>query len=177
MAHKLAVGLVQVYTGEGKGKTTAALGLALRAMGRGLKVFMLQFLKNNNTCELHACHFFGDHFIIEQSGLKTFIRQEPPSAADMQRAQEALSRAREILTSGTYDVVILDEINVAMYFQLIPVGEVLHLLQDRAPRVEVILTGRYAPPEIIDAADLVTEMKNIKHYYDAGVPARRGIEL
>ncbi len=176
MAAKLEQGLVQVYTGEGKGKTTAALGLALRALGRGLKVFMLQFLKGDDTGELHAGRLFEDHFIIEQTGLKGFIRRDRIAEADIHRAQEALQRAREILTSGDYDLVILDEINVAMYFELIPVREVLHLLQDRAANVEVVLTGRYAPQEIIEAADLVTEMKNIKHYYQAGVPARRGIE-
>lgn len=176
MATKLSHGLVQVYTGEGKGKTTAALGLALRALGRGLRVFMLQFLKGDDTGELHAGRLFGDRFIIEQTGLKGFIRRDRIAEADIHRAQAALQRAREVLTSGDYDLVILDEINVAMYFELIPVREVLHLLQDRAPYVEVVLTGRYAPEEIIAAADLVTEMKNIKHYYQAGIPARRGIE-
>lgn len=176
MADKLEQGLVQVYTGEGKGKTTAALGLALRALGRGLKVFMLQFLKGDDTGELHAGRLFSDHFVIEQTGLKGFIRRDRIAEADIHRAQKAMQRAREILTSGDYDLVILDEINVAMYFELIPVREVLHLLQERAPNVEVVLTGRYAPQEIIDAADLVTEMKNIKHYYHAGVQARLGIE-
>lgn len=176
MAEKLEQGLVQVYTGEGKGKTTAALGLALRALGRGLKVFMLQFLKGDDTGELHAGRLFADNFVIEQTGLKGFIRRDRIAEADIHRAQAALRRAKEILVTGEYDLVILDEINVAMYFELIPVREVLHLLQDRAPQVEVVLTGRYAPQEIIDAADLVTEMKNIKHYYEAGVPARKGIE-
>lgn len=176
MAEKLEQGLVQVYTGEGKGKTTAALGLALRALGRGLKVFMLQFLKGDDTGELHAGRLFGDRLTIEQTGLKGFIRRGHIAAADVQRAKEALRRAREILVSGEYDLVILDEINVALYFELISSNEVLQLLHDRAPKVEVVLTGRYAPQEIIAAADLVTEMKNIKHYYHAGVPARVGIE-
>jgi len=177
MAKKLAQGLVQVYTGEGKGKTTAALGLAFRALGRGFKVFMLQFLKSEDNGELHACRLFGDHFLIEQTGLNGFIRPDRIAAADIQRAQQALHRAREILTSGDYDLVILDEINMAMYFELISVREVLTLLQDRAPHVEAILTGRGAPQAIMDAADLVTEMRNLKHYYDAGVQARCGIEL
>jgi len=176
MTRKLTQGLVQVYTGEGKGKTTAALGLALRALGRGLRVFMLQFLKGDDTGELHAGRLFGDRFIIEQTGLKGFIRRNRIAEADIQRAQAALARAREVLTGGDYDLVILDEINVAMYFELVPVREVLRLVQERAPHVEVVLTGRYAPPAIIDAADLVTEMKNIKHYYEAGIHARQGIE-
>ncbi len=176
MANKLAKGLVQVYTGEGKGKTTAALGLALRAMGRGLKVFMLQFLKGDDTGELHAGKLFGDQLTIEQTGLKGFVRRGKIALADVQRAKEALHRAQEVLKSGDYDLVILDEINVALYFELLSVKEVLDLLQERAPHVEVVLTGRYAPAEIIEAADLVTEMKNIKHYYHAGVPARVGIE-
>ncbi len=176
MADKLDQGLIQVYTGEGKGKTTAALGLALRALGRGLKVFMLQFLKGDDTGELHAGRLFGDNFVIEQTGLKGFIRRGKISLADVQRAKQALQRAREILSSGDFDLVILDEINVAVYFELLSPKEVLDLLRDRAPNVEVVLTGRYAPQEILDAADLVTEMRNIKHYFHAGVPARRGIE-
>ena len=176
MAGKLEQGLVQIYTGEGKGKTTAALGLALRALGRGLKVFMLQFLKGEDTGELHAGRLFGDHFVIQQTGLKGFIHRGKVDPADVHQAKEALKLAREILSRGDYDLVILDEINVALYFELISVHEVAEVLKARAPQVEVVLTGRYAPPELIEMADLVTEMKNIKHYYHAGVPAREGIE-
>jgi cob(I)alamin adenosyltransferase len=176
MTTKLEQGLVQIYTGEGKGKTTAALGLALRALGRDLKVYMLQFLKGEDTGELHAGRLFGDKFIIQQTGLKGFIRRGKIDPADIQQAREALQKAREIVSGGEYDLVILDEINVALYFELISLHEIVQVLKDKAPHVEVVLTGRYAPPELIDLADLVTEMKNIKHYYQAGVPARRGIE-
>jgi cob(I)alamin adenosyltransferase len=176
MAGKLEQGLLQIYTGEGKGKTTAALGLALRALGRGLKVFMLQFLKGEDTGELHAGRLFGDNFVIRQTGLKGFIHRSKIDPADVHRAKEALKVAQDILSRGDYDLVILDEIIVALYFELISLPEVIQLLQARNPQVEVVLTGRYAPPELIEIADLVTEMKNIKHYYHAGVPARRGIE-
>jgi cob(I)alamin adenosyltransferase len=176
MAGKLEQGLVQIYTGEGKGKTTAALGLALRALGRGLKVYMLQFLKGEDTGELHAGRLFGDKFVIEQTGLKGFIHRGKIDPRDVHRAKEALKLARTVLTSGDYDLVILDEIIVALYFELISLHEVAELLQNRAPQVEVVLTGRYAPPELVEIADLVTEMKNIKHYYQAGVAAREGIE-
>lgn len=176
MAGKLEQGLVQIYTGEGKGKTTAALGLALRALGRGLKVYMLQFLKGEDTGELHAGRLFGDRLVIEQTGLQGFIRRGRIDPGDVHRAREALRTAKDILSRGEYDLVILDEINVALYFELISVHEVIQVLEARAPHVEVVLTGRYAPPELIEMADLVTEMKNIKHYYHAGVPAREGIE-
>lgn len=176
MAGKLEQGLVQIYTGEGKGKTTAALGLAMRALGRGFKVFMLQFLKGEDTGELHTGRLFGDKFVIQQTGLKGFIHRGKVDPADVHQAREALKTAQEILSKGDYDLVILDEINVALYFELISPHEVVQALQARAPHVEVVLTGRYAPPELIEIADLVTEMKNIKHYYHAGVPARTGIE-
>ncbi len=176
MARKLEQGLVQIYTGEGKGKTTAALGLAFRALGRDLKVYMLQFLKGEDTGELHAGRLFGDKFVIQQTGLKGFIHRGKVDPADVHRAKEALKRAGEIVSQGDYDLVILDEIIVALYFELISLHEIVQVLKAKAPHVEVVLTGRYAPPELIEMADLVTEMKNIKHYYQAGVPARKGIE-
>ena len=176
MAGKLEQGLVQVYTGEGKGKTTAALGLALRALGWNLRVYMLQFLKGEDTGELHASRLFGDKFVIEQTGLKGFIRRGKIDPADVHQAREALKTAKEIVSRGDYDLVILDEINVALYYELISVPEVVKVLEARAPHVEIVLTGRYAPPELIEMADLVTEMKNIKHYCHSGVPAREGIE-
>ena len=168
---------MQIYTGEGKGKTTAALGLALRALGRDLKVYMLQFLKGEDTGELHAGRLFGDKFIIQQTGLKGFIHRGKVDPADVHHAKEALQKAREIVSHGEYDLVILDEIIVALYFDLISLPEIVQVLKEKASHVEVVLTGRYAPPELIDLADLVTEMKNIKHYYQAGVPARKGLNL
>ncbi|MBM4289508.1 MAG: cob(I)yrinic acid a,c-diamide adenosyltransferase, partial [Deltaproteobacteria bacterium] len=126
--------------------------------------------------ELHAGRHFGDNFVIEQTGMPGFIRKSKVEAADALRAKEALARAKVILKDGDYDLVILDEINVALYFELISVHEVISVLQARAPHVEVVLTGRYAPPELVAMADLVTEMKNVKHYFHAGVAAREGIE-
>lgn len=176
MSPKLSHGLVQVYTGDGKGKTTSALGLALRAVGRGLKVYMIQFLKGEDTGERHAALRLAPEFTIRRFGRCGFVRKGQPDPHDVAQAQEALALARQLIGSGAYDLVILDEINVALYFELLSVAEVLDVLQSRPPHVEVVLTGRYAPPEIIAAADLVTEMKNIKHYYERGIPAREGIE-
>jgi cob(I)alamin adenosyltransferase len=176
MTAKLEQGLVQIYTGEGKGKTIAALGLALRALGSDLKVYMLQFFEGEDTGELHASRLFGDKFVFQQTGLKGFIQRGKVDPADVHRAREALKKAREIVSSGDYDLVILDEIIVALYFELISMHEIVQVLKAKAPHVEVVLTGRYAPPELIDQADLVTEIKNLKHYCQPGVPARRGIE-
>ena len=176
MTPQLSPGLIQVYTGDGKGKTTCALGLGFRAVGRGLKVYMIQFIKGEDTGELHTAARLLPDFTIRQSGLGGFIRKGSLDPGDVARARSALELAREIIMSGEYDLVILDEINVAMYFDFFTPAEVLEIIQARPAHVEVVLTGRYAPAEIIAAADLVTEMKAIKHYYTAGVKARRGIE-
>jgi len=176
MEKKLSPGLIQVYTGDGKGKTTCALGLGFRAVGRGLKVFMIQFIKGEDTGELYTAARLLPDFTIRQSGLGGFIRKGSLDPEDVARARQALDLAREIIMAGEYDLVILDEINVAMYFGFFAPDEVLGIIQARPSHVEVVLTGRYAPEEIVAAADLVTEMKAIKHYYTAGVKARRGIE-
>ncbi|MBW1918097.1 MAG: cob(I)yrinic acid a,c-diamide adenosyltransferase [Deltaproteobacteria bacterium] len=176
MTPKLTQGLVQVYTGDGKGKTTCALGLALRAVGRGFKVLMIQFLKGEESGERLAALRLAPEFTIRHFGRCGFIRKDHPDPQDVAQAQEALALAQQSIQSGEYDLVILDEINIALYFNLLSVAEVLDLLQSRPPQVEIVLTGRYAPPEIIAAADLVTEMKNLKHYYERGIPAREGIE-
>ena len=167
-------GYIHVYTGNGKGKTTAALGLALRAICAGKKVFMGQFIKGMAYSELEAVQWVP-RFTIEQFGRDCFIRQAP-TADDLQIAAEGLARSQAVLFSGEYDVVILDEINVALYYHLFPEKDVLRLMAEKPSGVELILTGRYAPDSIISKADLVTEMREIKHYYTKGVPARKGIE-
>lgn len=167
-------GYIQVYTGNGKGKTTAALGLSVRAVCSGKKVFFGQFVKGMKYSELDAVKFIPN-FTMEQFGSNTFIVGKP-SNADIETAREGLKRVEEILLSGEYDLVVLDEINIAVFFQLFSVEDVLGLLDKKAPGTEVILTGRYADERIIERADLVTEMKEIKHYYTKGVQARKGIE-
>ena len=170
-------GCVQVYTGNGKGKTTAALGLALRAVGRNLKVCVLQFIKGSGR--------YGEHLAAERlAPLLTIIQTGRPGwvnttdiTEDRKVAQEALVQAEQLLKSGEYDIFICDEINGAVGFGLIDVEQVLELIRQKPEKVELVLTGRNAHPLVIEAADLVTEMCEIKHYYKAGVPARTGIEM
>lgn len=170
-------GLVQVYTGDGKGKTTAALGLALRAVGQGRKVYMIQFMKGwPLSRELETVQRIPN-LTLRQFGRPNFVNKKNPHPIDICLAHEALAHAQEIVMAGQHDLVILDEINVALDFGLIPLAEVLALIAGRPPHVELVLTGRYAPREIIAQADLVTEMRQIKHPYDEGVEARRGIEF
>jgi cob(I)alamin adenosyltransferase len=167
-------GYIQVYTGDGKGKTTAALGLSLRAVCAGKKVYFAQFVKGMKYSELNAVKFL-DGFSIKQYGGNCFIYNNP-TKEDIDLARGGLDECAEILSSGKYDVVVLDEINIALYYKLFTVDDVIKMLNNKADGVEVVLTGRYAPPEIIERADLVTEMKEIKHYYTKGVKARVGIE-
>jgi cob(I)alamin adenosyltransferase len=170
-------GCVQVYTGNGKGKTTAALGLALRAVGRGLNVCVFQFIKGGGPYGEHlAAEKLAPLFTIIQSGRPGWVNTKDISE-DRRVAQEALHQAQDILTSNVYDLVVLDEINGAVGFGLIDVEQVLALIALKPERVELVLTGRNAHERVIEAADLVTEMCEIKHYYAAGVPARTGIEM
>jgi cob(I)alamin adenosyltransferase len=169
-------GLVQVYTGDGKGKTTAALGLAMRAAGRGFSVFMVQFLKGRNYGELECAKRLSDRFKIVQSGLDTFVKKGEPTEEDLRLASRGLELARDAIQSGDYDVVILDEVNVAVELGVLETEDVLPLIDNRPAGVELVLTGRYAPPAFCERADLITEMKNIRHCYDAGVAMREGIE-
>lgn len=170
-------GCIQVYTGNGKGKTTAALGLAFRAVGRGLNVCVFQFIKGGGR--------YGEHLAAEKlAPLLTIIQTGRPGwvnttdiTEDRRAAQEAFVRAKELLTSGEYDLFICDEINGAVGFGLIDVEQVLELISCKPEKTELVLTGRNAHQQIIEAADLVTEMREIKHYYKAGVPARSGIEM
>ena len=169
-------GYVQVYTGNGKGKTTAAIGLAVRAAGAGLRVFIGQFMKSGGYSEIRGLERFADSVTVESYGSEHFITGEP-SRRDKERAREGFTRIREAVRGGSYQVVILDEINVAVRYRLIREAEVLELIASRPSHVELVLTGRDAPPSVVARADLVTEMRDIKHYHAAGVPARRGIEL
>lgn len=173
---KFEEGLVQVYTGDGKGKSTAAFGLALRAMGRGLKVKIVQFLKGDTRYgEIIALKQFPAIDVV-QFGTPEFVNPLHPKEEDRQMAREALEHGREALLSGQYDIVILDEINVAARLGLIAVDDILALIKERPSKVELVLTGRDADPRVIEAADLVTEMTVIKHPYQKGVTARYGIE-
>jgi cob(I)alamin adenosyltransferase len=168
-------GFVQVYTGDGKGKTTAAFGLAMRAAGHGLRVLVLQFMKADPTWgEIVSAKKLG--ITVEQCGLDHWVIKGEASADDLAAAAAGFERARELVTSGDYDVVVLDELITSVFFELVPVESVLALFFARPAHVELVLTGRRCPPEIEAAADLVTEMRPVKHYYDAGVKARPGIE-
>jgi cob(I)alamin adenosyltransferase len=170
-------GYIQVYTGNGKGKTTAALGLALRAAGHGLRTYFGQFLKGQDYGELRAVRALSSFLTIEQFGRQGFIHVgENPDEEDFRRAREGLDKCRAAMLSGRYDIVVLDEINVALHFKLLDEKEVLKFLDERPEAVEVVLTGRYAPQSLLDRADLVTEMSCLKHYYERGVRARDGIE-
>ena len=170
-------GYVQVYTGGGKGKTTAALGLALRAAGYGLKTYIGQFLKGHNYGELSSVKKLSPYIKVEQFGRKGFIHvTENPDEEDFQRAKKGLEKCSKAMKSQKYQIIVLDEINVAVYFKLLTERQVHQFLDEKPEGIEVILTGRYAPESFLKRADLVTEMKEIKHYYKKGVQAREGIE-
>ncbi|MBC7185790.1 MAG: cob(I)yrinic acid a,c-diamide adenosyltransferase [Calditrichaeota bacterium] len=175
---RLLQGYVQVYTGDGKGKTTAAMGLVFRAAGHGLRSHVIQFMKGDiRYGEIAAARRLGGLVTITQMGRASFVDRDNPDPEDVRLAGEALRLARQSVSSGQFDLVVLDEVNVALDFGLIAVGDVLALIAAKPSHVELILTGRNAPQAILDAADLVTEMRCLKHYYDRGVASRRGIEL
>lgn len=170
-------GYVQVYTGECKGKTTAALGLAFRAAGHGLKTYIGQFMKGQEYGELRSAHMIKSLITIEQYGNERMIDPNyPPEKANMMLAKAGLETCKKAMFSGMYDIVVFDEICYACFFHLINIEDVIEMIKLKPPEVEVILTGRYAPQELIAIADLVTDMKQIKHYYCNGVLAREGIE-
>jgi cob(I)alamin adenosyltransferase len=169
-------GYVQIYTGDGKGKTTAALGLAIRASGAGLKVAIIQFMKGTPYSEIEALKKVDTRIQIYQTGRSKCIRQDEVTDEDRAEAQRGITLAGKYLQDDV-DVLILDEILVAHWFGLVSLNDINKLLTDRPDNIEMILTGRKAPPEIIEQADLVTEMTEIKHYYQVGVPARLGIEM
>lgn len=172
----MSKGYIQVYTGNGKGKTTAALGLALRAIGAGKKVFIGQFVKGMHYSELDAIRNNLKDIEIKQYGLDCFIVNEPEEK-DIIAANKGLDEMKNVILSGRYDLVVMDELNIALYYKLFDVKEVLDILKRKPDHTEIVITGRYAPEPIIEIADLVTEMKEIKHYYRQGVEARKGIEL
>jgi cob(I)alamin adenosyltransferase len=167
-------GLVQIYTGDGKGKTTAALGLALRATGAGKKVYIGQFLKGK-TCSEHRVLKKFKTIKVEQYGRSGFIKRTPQKK-DIKLAKAGLNKIKKIFKAKTYDLVILDEINLALHFNLLDLGEVVQLIKTKPKTVELVLTGRYVHPRLIELADLVTVMKEVKHYFKKGVKARLGIE-
>jgi cob(I)alamin adenosyltransferase len=170
-------GYTQVYTGNGKGKTTAALGLAIRAAGAGLKVFIAQFIKLGDFSEIKeikSLKRFSDLITVEQFGLGLF--ENNPSPGDFEAARKGLDKVKTIIFSDAYNVIILEEANVAVKHNLFSVQELIHLIVNKPPDLELVITGRGASPQVIEQADLVTEMKLIKHYYQKGVGARIGIE-
>jgi len=173
---ELEKGLVQVYTGNGKGKTSAAFGLALRATGRGLKVYMIQFIKGGfDYGELYTVKNLPN-FTLRAFGRGKFVTSKPPQKEDVRLAQEALHLAERVIHNGTSNIVILDEINVALDLKLIGIEDVLKLVKSKPSSLELVLTGRNAPEEIVEVADLVTEMKEVKHPFSRGTGARKGIE-
>lgn len=174
---KRAPGKIHIYTGHGKGKTTAALGLAFRAAGHRFRVHILHFMKNDPEYgEMSSATQMGENWHVEQWGRSCFVNKDKPAPEDVTLAQQGLERASVLAQSGEVDLLILDELVNALDFNLVTLADVLTLLEQRAPNTEIVLTGRNAPPQLIEVADLVTEMRLIKHYYDTGTPARVGIE-
>ena len=169
-------GYIHVYTGNGKGKTTAAFGLALRACGAGLNVFIGQFIKGQTYHENIAAQKYLKNIEVKQYGLGCFII-ETPTIEDIKAARKGLEEMKKIILGRKYDVVVMDEVTIALHYKLFAVEELLEVIEKKPRHVELILTGRYAPPEIIEVADLGTEMKEFKHYYWKGIETRKGIEF
>lgn len=169
-------GYIQIYTGNGKGKTTAALGLALRAAGAGMKIYFTQFIKGKPYSELSILKNRIPEITIKQYGLGCFI-VDKPTEDDINAAIKGLNEIANIILSEKYDMIVLDEITIALYYKLFSADRLIKVLQSKSDKTEIVITGRYAPDELIKIADLVTEMKEIKHYYKDGVEARKGIEF
>lgn len=175
--NSLGKGFVQVYTGNGKGKTTAALGLAFRAMGCGLKTYIGQFMKGQHYSELDAAKKVSEFITIEQYGKNTFTKvRNTPDPEDIKLAIKGMLKAKTAMFSGKYNIIILDEITTAHFFHLVTLNEMLDFVNNKPDGVELVFTGRYAPPELVEVANLVTEMKEIKHYFEDGTKSRKGIE-
>lgn len=175
--NKLNQGFVQIYTGNGKGKSTAAIGQAVRAAGFGLKTYIAQFMKEYPYNELNSLKKLSEWITVEQFGGDDFVyKKELPGEEELAKARKGLQSANEKMLSGEYDLIILDEAIVATYFKLIETKELVEFIKVKPEDVELILTGRYCPAELIELADLVTEMKEVKHYYQKGITSRRGIE-
>ena len=169
-------GLVEIFTGNGKGKTSAALGVALRALGQGLRVHIVYFMKGDFPYGERKILSELSDVTFENFGFRDFVDPAKVRPEDKEQAQLALAAGREAMLSGKYDIVVLDEVNVAVAFKLLPLAEVIKMIRDKPPQVELILTGRKAAPELVKVADLVTECLKIKHPYDRGVGSRPGIE-
>jgi cob(I)alamin adenosyltransferase len=169
-------GLVQVFTGDGKGKTTAAIGAVIRALGHGLKVYIAFFMKGDYPYGERKVLSKLPGVTLESFGSEEFIYPDNIKPEEIEQAKKALAAAREAMLGGDYDLVVLDEVNVAVYFKLVEVGEVLRLIEEKPEGVELILTGRQADKELVRVADLVTECLKIKHPYDSGVEGREGFE-
>ncbi|MEM2510925.1 MAG: cob(I)yrinic acid a,c-diamide adenosyltransferase [Candidatus Methanomethylicia archaeon] len=170
------IGLIEVYTGEGRGKTTAAFGLALRAVGHGMNVCIIQFMKYGDYGEIKAVERLKPNLKVVQFG-NGFINKYNIKNEDLINARKAIDYARKAILEGSYDIVILDEVNIALSLKLIDLNEVINILKNKPSHVEIILTGRYAPKEIIEIADLVTEFKEVKHpFKNKNLNARPGIE-
>jgi cob(I)alamin adenosyltransferase len=169
-------GYIHTYTGSGKGKTTAALGLGLRAAGAGYKVYMIQFMKGRRYSELESIEKI-QNFDVIQYGRDEFVSKENPENIDINLAQEGFAHAQETIKKEKYDMIILDEINVAIDFNLINLKDLLNLIKNKPEKLEIILTGRYSHPEIIKISDIVTEMLEIKHPYQKGIIARKGVDF
>ena len=163
-------GYIQVYTGNGKGKTTAALGLAIRAAGAGLKVFIGQFIKGKEYSENKSLKTFERSITMRQYGRECFITKKPDKE-DIRCALEGLKEIQDIIKSGEYELVILDEANTAVHFKLFSIKDLIDVIDLKPNHVEIVITGRYADPQLIEKADLVTEMREIKHYFTCGISA------
>jgi len=168
-------GYIHIYTGDGKGKTTAALGLALRAAGAGLQVYIAQFLKKGSYSEIKALDRFADRITLEQFGLGRFVRGKPQEE-DIAAAAEGLQRIKSVMTAGGHQLIVLDEANVAVACGLFSLDALLEIIDLKPDDLELVITGRGAAPEVIERADLVSEIKSLKHYFEKGVAARVGIE-
>jgi len=174
---KLDMGFIQIYTGNGKGKTTAAIGQAVRAAGFGLKSYIVQFMKEFPYNEQNSLIHLSEWITIEQFAGDDFVyKKQLPGKKEIDKARRGLAAAKAKMLSGRYDLIILDEVCVSIYFRLFSDEEILTFMKQKPENVELILTGRYCPDNLMDKADLVTEMKEIKHYYQEGITARKGIE-
>ena len=168
--------MVHIYTGNGKGKTTAALGLALRAAGAGKSVFFGQFVKGMAYSEVSIINEKLPEIEHQLFGRRCFINRDPKEE-DYKAARSGLEKVNDIIRERKYDLIILDEINIALYYKLIPIEDVTDIIDNLPEETELVLTGRYAPEELMEKADLVTEMKEIKHYFKEDIKARKGIEF
>lgn len=171
----LEKGFIHIYTGNGKGKTTAAIGLGIRATGEGLKVYMIQFMKGRRYSEIDALKNMKN-FTVVQFGRDEFVSKENPEQIDIDLARKGFEHAKEIIKNGEHDLIILDEINVAVDFKLIPLKDVLKLMNEKPEKVELVLTGRYTHPDMVKQADIVSEILEIKHPYQNGIQSRKGID-